>query len=532
MIPAPVSDAAPPAEDEVRADERRPDRSADRQADFSGMQWGFLVLVTVVAALLRLVSIGEWPVWVDEAHSWRDATLPLGEFLEQSRRWYPTSYFLLRGLLETGLLPGEEPAFLRLPFALAGIATVPVLAVYGRRIVGPAAAVWAASFLALHPWHVYWSQNARAYALVVLFATVAVGELVRGRLERSRARQVWALAWLGLAASCHLTALVLVPVFAGVWLLGSARLDRRRAIPLLASFTVLLLVLRPLLELFPPFRVFLDAKSLAVPSLQHFVETVAWYFRVPFLCAAALGAWLLGREKGGGGSLPLLLWAAAPLLLLAAVGSGIVKVTGRYALTALPAVLLLAGAASARIGTAVAHGLSLGRRERLAAFCALPMLLLADAGSGCLLYHSAWNGDRGRWDEAARTLTALAGGQPFVVHTTHEPVLLYYLRPGHYRASPEQRVTGPIDVRSIERADVEASAAGRPEPGRAYVRSIVDQARRRGRRALFAAALPELAEKDDDGSLRRALAEQCELVEVLPLWVGPRDESVYVWSAR
>ena len=64
------------------------------------------------------------------------------------------------------------------------------------------------------------------------------------------------------------------------------------------------------------------------------------------------------------------------------------------------------------------------------------------------------------------------------------------------------------------------------------MRSVIDEANRRGRRALFATALPELAEKDDDGSLRRALAEQCELLEVLPLWVGPRDESVYVWSAR
>lgn len=226
--------------------------------------------------------------------------------------------------------------------------------------------------------------------------------------------------------------------------------------------------------------------------------------------------------------MPLLVWAVVPLLLLAAVSVGIVKVTGRYALAALPAVLLLAGAASARLGTAVARGLALGRRERTLAACVLPLLLLADAASGCVLYFTAHHGDRGRWDEAARVLGELAAGAPFVVHTTHEPVLLYYLQPQHYRGHDDPA----IDVRSIETLDIEAAAKGRAEPGEQYLRSVLDVARQRGRRALFATALPELREKDADGSLQRALAAHCELVRVLPLWVGPRDESIYVFAAR
>ena len=45
-------------------------------------------------------------------------------------------------------------------------------------------------------------------------------------------------------------------------------------------------------------------------------------------------------------------------------------------------------------------------------------------------------------------------------------------------------------------------------------------------------AIPELAEKDADGTLRAALLLHCELLLVLPLWIGPKDESIYIWRAR
>ena len=58
-------------------------------------------------------------------------------------------------------------------FAVIGIATVPVLGLCGRRIVGATPSVLAAWFLAIDPFHVFWSQNARGYAIVVL-ASVAM----------------------------------------------------------------------------------------------------------------------------------------------------------------------------------------------------------------------------------------------------------------------------------------------------------------------------------------------------------------------
>src|SRR5688572_22700601 len=51
-----------------------------------------LVSITAIAAVLRLLHLGEWSIWVDEAHTWRDSTMDLkGEqgFLREDRVFYP-----------------------------------------------------------------------------------------------------------------------------------------------------------------------------------------------------------------------------------------------------------------------------------------------------------------------------------------------------------------------------------------------------------------------------------------------------------
>ncbi|MEO6595689.1 MAG: hypothetical protein ABIP94_13130, partial [Planctomycetota bacterium] len=48
-----------------------------------------LLSITAVAAWLRLWHLGEWSLWIDEAHTWRDAQLPLELFLREDRALYP-----------------------------------------------------------------------------------------------------------------------------------------------------------------------------------------------------------------------------------------------------------------------------------------------------------------------------------------------------------------------------------------------------------------------------------------------------------
>ena len=73
----------------------------------------------------------------------------------------------VRLLLGLGVT-GYDEASVRLPFAIVGIVTVPVVAVCGRRLIGPWPAVVAALLFAANPWHIFWSQNARGYVLALL----------------------------------------------------------------------------------------------------------------------------------------------------------------------------------------------------------------------------------------------------------------------------------------------------------------------------------------------------------------------------
>jgi len=368
---------------------------------------------------------------------------------------------------------------------------------------------------------------------VMLFAVVACGEFWRGMQNGSRRRI--ALGWLCscIATSCHPSGALLWPAFLFAHVVASPRAwgGQVQRKGLVASGVLLAtgLLAHPLLQFLPPFQDFADAKSGAQPSLLHLAQTTAWYFRVPVIGFAMVGAWVGFQGWTRRRTMFACAWACAPSLVLAVASVGIVKVTARYAAVSLPALLLLAGLGAVAIGE-VAQRLSLRVRTGRAASTIAPRalvlgILALDVVAGAYLYFTAHRGDRAPWDEAARIADLDAANRPTTVHSTHEPILRYYLDRDHWRGiEPSPR--RPL-VRSIERSDV-VFAGG----GEAYVRSVLDRARRDGRSATFAIVLPELREKDPDGSLLAALRAQCELAFVLPLWVGPKDESIYVFRAR
>ena len=142
--------------------------------------------------------------------------------------------------LWTRLVPSSEWS-LRLPSALMGALTIPVLAVLGARLLGNRGGLWAAALLAVLPLHVSYSQEARTYAttifLVVLSAAVclAVGE----RDDR------WSWIGYGIVAATvpafHLLAAVaLLPQ--GAWLLARPGSGRRLPYALASGFFVLCLL--------------------------------------------------------------------------------------------------------------------------------------------------------------------------------------------------------------------------------------------------------------------------------------------------
>ncbi len=157
----------------------------------------FIVLLTLVAVALRLLRLDHQSLWVDEVMTFQQCRPDRDlDFWQQIRLNVQGPLYLsvLWPLLR--LHAGE--LMLRLPAALAGIATIPALIWCASPIFRARTVALGAWLLAISPFHIWYSQEARGYAFVMLFAVLASGLLLR--MLRDGPRLHTALAYAFLAA--------------------------------------------------------------------------------------------------------------------------------------------------------------------------------------------------------------------------------------------------------------------------------------------------------------------------------------------
>jgi Dolichyl-phosphate-mannose-protein mannosyltransferase len=107
----------------------------------------------------------------------------------------PPLYFILGWLT---LKIGGGPEWVRLPSLVAGTATIPLVYFLGARTVGRAAGLIAAAVMALSPFMIYYSDEARAYALMMAFvAGSALALLAATRTGRTRWWVIYAVCACG-----------------------------------------------------------------------------------------------------------------------------------------------------------------------------------------------------------------------------------------------------------------------------------------------------------------------------------------------
>jgi mannosyltransferase len=217
--------------------------------------WWPLAALTLLAAALRLSTLDLQSFWYDEAftpvhvlHSSLWATLRGVSHTENS----PPLWYLLAWVASRVLGTGEVA--LRLPSALAGIATVPVAWAIGRELEGPPthgpptdrpstrrAALVCAALVAVSPLFVWYSQEARVYGLFVLTAALAMLCFLRAERDPTP-RRMAAFALAGsLALLTHYFAVFLLAPMVLWLLLGPAgRAPGARRAPLAACGAIAL----------------------------------------------------------------------------------------------------------------------------------------------------------------------------------------------------------------------------------------------------------------------------------------------------
>ncbi len=141
----------------------------------------WLALIFGVGASLRLYGLDFQSLWQDEGLQYYVATQnSIGELFQQTRSFHPPLSFIVNHLF---LLLGDSDFLLRLPSALFGIASLPVLYVLARDLTSKKAAVFAVFVLALSPFHIWYSQEARMYSQL-LFLSLLSSVLLLQALRR------------------------------------------------------------------------------------------------------------------------------------------------------------------------------------------------------------------------------------------------------------------------------------------------------------------------------------------------------------
>jgi mannosyltransferase len=336
-------------------------------------------------------------------------------------------------------LTGTGEFGLRSLSAVAGVATVPVAYLIGIELRGRRAGLMAAALVAVNPMLLWYSQEARSYALLVLLCAVSLLYCLRaGRRGGRRDFVLWGIA-SGLALASHYFAVFVVAVEA-IWLL---RRYGRESAPGLEIVALFGLALAPLAIHQMSYG---HAEWIGNFSLGHRLwETAATFVSgettdiiarpqrpifalLPLalgLVALALIAFRGKREEHRAAAIPLSLSAAAigiPLLL-ALLSPSKDFVLARNLLPALLPLLV-----------AVAIGVTLPSARRLG--IAIGATLLIYWLGFCIWASFSPDLQRPDWDVVAAEIGEPQAPRATVTWVLGEASLRYYLSTGAVQVSP------------------------------------------------------------------------------------------------
>lgn len=391
-----------------------------------------LIAVTLAGVVLRFATLGSQSFWLDEAVSARLVRMGFGRMIRSIRdgESTPPLYYAVAWLW-TRVFGGGEVG-LRSLSALLGTAAIPVVWLAARRwLHDDRAALAAAALTAFSPLLVWYSQEGRSYALLVLLAAITLVGLPGALAGRRSGLMLWAAGSAGALATHYFAIFLVGPEV--VWLLARRRTGAAPAVlvPVATAAALLPLALHQ--------RDRGSARFIAGSALGHRVLEVPKQLLVGYaspgetvlvVLSAALALGLIavgaGTLRARAGPLAALAAAALALPLLAAL-IGLDYLITRNVIAAFVPLALAAGvAATRRVGRVLVAGL-----------CAVGLAAVIGVATDARFQRDNWRG-------AVRTLP---GGRPvaIVVAPASGRIPLEYYLP-HVRLYP----AGGAAVRGLD----------------------------------------------------------------------------------
>jgi mannosyltransferase len=413
--------------------------------------------ITLLAAVVRFATLDLQSYQNDEAVTAGKVLLPdlfdtLREVAEGERS--PPLYYLIAWLWAQPFGTGEVG--LRSLSAIVGTLTVPSAWLAARELVSARVALLAAALVAISPYLVWFSQEARSYSFLVLFSTLALAFFARSlRAPSKGAFAAWALMSALALCSHYFAAFVIAPQ--ALWLLWSMARAHRQVIPAVAAVGLVALALAPLAlaqEGEGRGNAFAD-RPLAGRVVTTVVNYVASERPNPFR-----SDWPVDLVRVGGGVAAGAVFVVAVVLLLrrgtererwgatvaGALGAAAILIPfalGVVGLDFLKPRNLVAGVVPLLIMVAAGLG---GERSGLAGRIAAAVACASFAG---VLIAVTQNGQmqRADWRGAAEAMGSPPRTRIVVTHHLGDAPLEYYLEAGRFDG---KRFPDGLRVRNIE----------------------------------------------------------------------------------
>jgi uncharacterized membrane protein len=426
-----------------------------------------LLLILAVGLFLRIYGLGDESLWLDEAVTVRFSNLDASRIIGLPDNNPPLYYLFLHFWI---YLFGDSEYSIRLPSAVFGFFSLLIAFRMAADIFDEEVGLLSSTLLAVSPFQIYYSQEARTYSLSVLLTLLSM--CFFARLQKRKGRGT-------LAAYVLATALLLYSHFYGLFIVVSQNLfflssflfSRRsqQGIRLgrwgMAQLAVFLLFLPWIQVVWQRIQAVQRGWWIATPSLHSILSSLKEFAGCEILMWLFLGISVfsfLGIRKISGktdwrdlpGSLQgyrwnvrlidlqevclLLLWLIVPLALpfLISQFSAPIYLT-RYAIVASPAFCMV-----------TAKGL----REIDLKYARIPAIVVFIVGSLILANEYYAEPSKEQWREAAAYVDENAEtGELLVFHAGYcqEPFDYYSKRP-HLK-----RIRFPVDGRDFGEEDLE-----------------------------------------------------------------------------
>ena len=334
-----------------------------------------VLVLTIVAAILRLSFLGSKSLWFDESLTAYRVALPYNSLLnlpDPAKLNMPLYYLLLH---EWTALAGSSEFMLRLPSAVFGVLTVPLVYFLGVQLGDRRAGLWAALLLTVNATCIEYAQTARSYSMFIalaMLASVCFISSVKGGSNRSFASYLVSAI---LAVYTHLFGIFALP---SQWLsLFLFRPPRKTALALTGCMLAIPILSLP--ALVPAASGFYPQLSWVPRTSLHSLTEMFMLFAgaldagPTILTALLTASYLTGialavRRVARPGPGYLLLSICVPVVLIVAISIVKPLFVPRYLLAELPLFALLAAIGLRGLKPALA----------IAMVCAIAMLSLGE----------------------------------------------------------------------------------------------------------------------------------------------------------